>query len=92
MLEKYQKTLEKMGEIYLRIKVRPGAGDNAVKDILADETVKVDIAAPAENNRANQALIKFFSREFSVPPANINILSGAGDRLKLLKIVKGGKR
>jgi len=92
MLEKYQKTLEKSGEIYLRVRVRPGAGENAVKDILADETVKVDIAAPAENNRANLALIKFFSREFLTPPENIKILSGAGERLKLLKIIKGGKK
>jgi uncharacterized protein (TIGR00251 family) len=92
MLEKYQKTLEKTGEIYLRIRVRPGAGESAVRGILADETIKVDIAAPAENSRANRELIKFFCRAFSAAAADVKILSGAGGRLKLLKISKGSKK
>ena len=88
MLEKYQQNLIKIGEIYLRIKVRPGASQTAVKEVLVDETIKIDVAAPAQNNRANNALRQFLAKEFGVDREQIKMLSGAGDRLKLIKIIK----
>lgn len=91
MLTPFLKTFNQDGEIYLRVKARPGASATAIKQILADsdgEIIKIDIAAPAVKGRANLELIKFLAREFAVAKNNIKIISGAGDRLKLVKIVK----
>jgi hypothetical protein len=77
------------GEAYLRIKVRPGAAKTAVRGSLDTEdgqTIKIDVAAPAERGKANEELIRYLSRELSVGKDRINIISGAGEKLKLVKI------
>jgi len=91
MLSQLLKRFEQDGEIYLRVKARPGAGATAVKQVLADsdgEIIKIDVAAPAVKGKANQALILFLAEEFSADKNKIKIISGAGDRLKLVKITK----
>jgi len=88
MLDSYQQILIAKGEVYLRIKARPGAPVTAFKAIMADETVKVDLAAPAEGGRANAELIKALALELGVYKKDIKIISGAGERLKLVKIIK----
>ena len=91
MLKQFLEKFNQAGEIYLRIKVRPGAKATAAKQILKHsdgDIIKIDIAAPAVNGRANLELVKFLAQEFSVRRENIKIISGAGDRLKLAKIVK----
>jgi hypothetical protein len=88
MLQKFKRQFQKDGEIYLRVKVRPNAAMTAVKEIMEDETVKIDIAAPAEKGKANAELAKFLAREFLVDKGNVKIISGAGERVKLVKIAK----
>jgi hypothetical protein len=86
MIEDKKDIFATKGEVYLRIKVRPGAKDSEIKGVLGDGTIKIDIKAPAENNRANLALIAFLVDEFKVLPRNVKIISGAGERVKLIKI------
>lgn len=88
MLKNYQAKLNKNSEVYLRIKVRPGAQKNEVKQVLADETLKINIAAKPVNNQANAQLLKFLSKQFFVPAENIKIISGKSESLKLIKIKK----
>lgn len=75
-------------EIYLRVKARPNAPETRVKEIMSDETVKIDLAAVPKKGKANKALIKFLSQEFDIDENNVKIISGAGDRVKLVKIIK----
>ena len=86
MLNKFAKKLKENSEVYLRIKVRPGAPKTLVKEIMEDDTVKLDVSAPPLKGKANQEIIKFLSREFKISRDEIKIISGAGDRLKLIKI------
>lgn len=93
MLEKYKKELESRKEIYLRIKVFPGSNKTEIKEVKVDnidsrdiETFVVKIKSPAEKNKANQELIKFLAKNFIVLENNISIISGLGDRIKLVKI------
>jgi hypothetical protein len=88
MLSKIKKQLYKKGEIYLKIKAKPGAGETAAKDVMGDGTVKVSVAAPAVKGKANKELIKFLAKGFEVSAENVKIVSGAGERVKLVKIVK----
>ena len=86
MLKVFKNELSKKGEIYLRIKARPSATLTSAREIMADETIKMDVAAVPERGKANQELIKFLAREFAVQKNNVRIISGAGDKLKLIKI------
>lgn len=88
MIAKFKKQFHEKGEIYLRVKVRAGAGETAVREILEDETIKIDIAAPPVKGKANQELMKFLAREFEVSGKNVKIISGAGERVKLIKVWK----
>ena len=88
MLEKYIKKLLEKKEIYLKIKVNPGSQKNEVKNILEDETIKINISSQAEKGKANQELIKFLAKNFLVSCKEVKIISGAKERIKLLKIVK----
>ncbi len=91
MLISYKNQLKEKGEVYLRVKVKPNAAINKITKLLSDkdhQTIKIDIAAPPVRGKANQELITLIAREFSINKNNIKIISGAGERLKLVKIVR----
>lgn len=88
MLQQFFEQLKNNGETYLRVKVRPGAAATAVREVMADETLKIDVAAAPERGRANAELVRFLAAEFGVAGENVKILSGAGDRVKLVKILR----
>lgn len=89
MLSKYVEKFRNKSEIYLKIKARPGASATAARGIMEHEDgemIKIDIAAAPENNKANQELIKYLAKWFSVGKDDVKIISGAGDKIKLVKI------
>jgi hypothetical protein len=88
MLEKYVKKLADNKEIYLRIKVLAGAGKTGLIEEMADETLKIAVAAVPEKGKANLELIKYLAKEFGVAKSGVKIISGAGERLKLVKITR----
>lgn len=86
MLEILKAQLLRDGEILLRVKVRPGSPTSRMRGPLGEDTFKVDVAAPAEDGKANDELARFLAREFCVKPRDIVILSGETARLKVLRI------
>lgn len=88
MLNKFKKQLAEKKEIYLRIKVRPCSSKNEVKEVLDDETIKINVAAPALKDKANLELIKFLAKEFDISKNNVRISSGAKERIKLIYVKK----
>ena len=92
MISQYRKNLADNKEIYLRIKVWPGAPKTEFREEMADGTLKIAVAAAPEKGRANITLIKFLAQEFAVDKKAVKILSGAGERLKLVKIAPGVKK
>lgn len=88
IIENKKKELKTNGETYFRVKVRSNASETKISDILEDDTVKIDVAAKAIGNKANEELFKFLAKEFLVLKSSIKIISGAGDRIKLIKIKK----
>jgi len=82
------KQLNDKGEAYLAIKVVPGSSKTEFREIMADGTYKIAIAAAPEKGKANIELIKFLAREFKVLKSRLVIISGAGERTKLVKIIK----
>lgn len=88
MLEKFKQQLADKKEVYLRVKVSPGAPLTELRQVMADDTLKIAIAAPAQRGKANAELIRFLREEFAVEKDNIKILVGAGEALKLVKIIR----
>jgi uncharacterized protein (TIGR00251 family) len=86
MLKKYINELVDKKEVYLRVKVRPNAGETALKEILADNTIKIDIAAPPKKGKANQELISYLADQFRIHKENVKIISGSREKIKLIKI------
>lgn len=94
MLSTYKEKLKKKGQVYLLCKVFPGASFNKLKNLVKNniegrdvEILSIAISAPPEKNKANKALIKLLSKEFGVISENVNIISGSGERLKLIKLI-----
>jgi len=92
ILNKYKKDLVRDGEVYLHIKVKPSASQTEAKEDRVGGFLVFDVKAPADKGKANLELIKFLVKEFSVGKNNIKIVSGAKDKVKLIKIINYGKR
>lgn len=86
MLKKYIEKLANNKEIYLKVKVLPGAGQTAFMEPMADGTLKIAVAAAPEKGKANQELIKFLASELEVRKYQIKVVSGIADRTKLIKV------
>lgn len=80
--------LQKTGIAVFSVRVRPGTSITRWKEPLADGTLKLDLAAQAEDGEANAELIRFLADEFGVPKMNIEIVSGVTSRMKKVRIAK----
>lgn len=78
------------GQLWLHVKVKPGAKNNGILGLREDENgqqwLHVSITGPAEDGKANKALIAFLSRQLDVKQADIDLATGATSRLKRLVV------
>lgn len=72
--------------LQIRVKVIPRAKKNEISGVMDDGSLKVRLAAPPVDGRANQALIKLLAETLGVPPSNISIISGERGRIKRIFI------
>ena len=86
MLSPIKFRLSSGSQIYLRIKVIPKSPKTEFTELMADNTIKIRVAAPPEKGKANQELIRFLSKELNVKKDQITIISGKTEPLKLIKI------
>lgn len=69
----------------LRIHAQPGAKQTSFAG-QHGEAIKIRLAAPPLEGRANQALFRFLSEVFAVPLSAITLMSGESARQKRVKI------
>jgi len=74
--------------IGLTIRVQPNARRNEIAGLHGD-SLKIRIAAPAVDNKANAALIEFLGEMLDVPKFSITIRRGATGRRKIVEITGG---
>ena len=72
----------------LTLHVQPGARKNGVAGIHGD-ALKIRIAAPATENKANGALIEYLGEILGVPKSAIAIRHGAMGRRKVAEVAGG---
>ena len=70
----------------IRVRVIPRAKKDQISGFMQDGTLKVRIARPPIDGRANQALIKFLSASLGIQRDQISITSGTSSRNKTLEI------
>ena len=71
--------------LFLTIHAQPGTRQTAFAGQHGD-ALKVRIAAPAQDGRANQELLRFLADEFAVPLSAVTLLAGESARHKRLRI------
>ena len=76
---------EQENGIFLKIKAVPNSSKNEICGLYED-ALKVKIKAPAVENKANEELVKFFSKLLKVPKSSIILKTGGTSKLKTLYI------
>ena len=71
----------------LAIRVTTRARRNEIVDILRDGTVKIRLAAPPVEGKANQALVDFLSEILDVPKSHVEVIAGKTGRDKLVSVI-----
>ncbi len=71
----------------LAVRVTPRASQNELVEIQSDGTVKVRIAAPADDGQGNEVLVAFLAEILGVPPSRIDIVAGASSKDKLISVL-----
>lgn len=69
----------------LKLRIIPNAKHDEVSGEYGD-AVKVKVAAPAVDGKANAALLEFIAEKLSVPPRTVSLLHGEKSRDKLVAI------
>ncbi len=73
------------GSIVLQLHCHPGAKRTQVAGIYG-QALKIRLAAPAAEGRANEALIAFLAESFGVPQRNVTLVRGERGRSKTVRI------
>ncbi|HEX7271217.1 MAG TPA: DUF167 domain-containing protein [Casimicrobiaceae bacterium] len=73
------------GSITLWIHAQPGAARTEVAGVHGD-SLRIRLAAPAVEGRANDALIAFLAESFGVARRNVAMIRGQGGRSKTVRI------
>ena len=71
--------------IVLNLHCQPGAKLTKVVG-LHDGCLKISLQAPALENRANEMLLSWLSKQLRVPQKQIQLLSGQSSRIKRVEI------
>ena len=87
MFSSLQSELSHSGSVQFYVRVRPGMPVTKAVNFLDDESIKIDIAAPAEGGKANAVLTAYLASVFSVPKDHVRIVSGTTARTKLIRII-----
>ena len=76
---------EENNVLILRIKAVPNSSKNEICGLF-DDALKVKIKAAAVENKANEELVKFFSKLLKVPKSSVILKSGGTSKLKIICI------
>jgi len=74
-----------MGNRFLQVKVKPNARESTLEQEPAG-TWLARLKAPPVDGKANAELIELVARRFGCARSDVSIKSGAGSRMKLVKI------
>ena len=74
-----------VNSVTLTLHIQPGAKRSEVMG-LHGEALKIRLAAPPIDGRANDALLRFVADSFDVPLRQVELLRGGQSRHKMVKV------
>jgi uncharacterized protein (TIGR00251 family) len=77
---------ESSNGVTFTVKIHPRAKKNAITAEFGD-TLKLSLAAPPIDGKANEACIEFFAKLLKVPRSSVTIASGQSNREKVIRVV-----
>ncbi len=86
VLKACKETLDQEKTVVLSIKVSTRMPRTRFTAWMENGTLKMDVSSAPEKGKANKEIIKYLSKQFSVPKGNVEILSGETSALKLIRI------
>jgi uncharacterized protein (TIGR00251 family) len=73
------------GRITLTLHIQPAAKKTEFAGLHGD-ALKIRLAAPPVDGKANEALIKFIAETLGLPKAAVNLKSGQSSRRKVIEV------
>ncbi len=70
----------------LTIRVIPNAPKTEITSIMEDGTIKIKVAAPPVDGKANQVLMRYLANLLDISESHIEIMAGLKGRIKLVTI------
>ena len=77
-------------DLLLAVRIQPGASDDKIVEVV-DDALKIRITAPPENGKANSHLVKFLANSFGVAKSRVELITGANNQRKRLRIQSPAK-
>lgn len=77
------------GGVLVRLRVSPGAKKTSVKGLYGEDAVKLSVAAPPVDGKANAEAERFLADLVDVPPSYVTVAHGSSSRDKSV-LVRGG--
>lgn len=78
--------MDSKDSIQIRIKVVPRAKRDQISGIMQDGSLKVRLAAPPVDGKANRSLVSFLEKTFVLRKGSVVITSGLHSRSKIVRI------
>jgi len=69
----------------IRVRVTPRAGRDRI-DGVRDGALRVRLAAPPVEGRANESLVRLLARALALPPRDVRVVRGEATREKLIEV------
>lgn len=76
---------EASGSLVLILHIQPGARKTEIAGAYGD-ALKIRLAAPPADGKANDCLIEFLAGTLGVPRSQVTLLSGAASRQKRVRV------
>ncbi len=74
------------GELTLTLRVQPGARKTEPAGHYGDSALRLRLAAPASEGRANKACVRFLAKALGVAPGSVRIIHGESSRNKVVRV------
>lgn len=72
------------GGVYVKLRVSPGAKSTVVKGLYGEGAIRLSIAAPPVEGKANAEVERYLARLFGLSRSEVTVTKGASNRDKLV--------
>jgi len=71
--------------VSFKVKAQPNSSINKIAGVYDEDSIKINVKAPAVEGAANKELIKFLSKQFKIAKSNV-IIKGETSKRKLITL------